>query len=245
MQVDLSEPAERAAATAAELHRSSASASDVLLRRQHVSGRDGWSQSAMRARPGARRRHGDSAARSRDCACYVGPGRRPHPLTSTTIDASAAEASGVARVDGRRAYETRVAAGRDASSDSGRCARAVAAVAARGARQRPRREASSRRARCGSAHGVTRTSASADADDDTPDDEMRTQAVFALSQRPKSESVPELDRARALGQVSVGRRAGDLLARADGRPARRRRLRGAARATLAAGTRRTARASTP
>jgi hypothetical protein len=28
--------------------------------------------------------------------------------------------------------------------------------------------------------------------DDTPDDEMRTQAVFALSQRPKSESVPAL-----------------------------------------------------
>jgi hypothetical protein len=28
--------------------------------------------------------------------------------------------------------------------------------------------------------------------DDTPDDEMRSQAVFALSQRPKSESVPAL-----------------------------------------------------
>jgi HEAT repeat protein len=28
--------------------------------------------------------------------------------------------------------------------------------------------------------------------DDTPDDEIRTQAVFALSQRPKSESVPAL-----------------------------------------------------
>jgi hypothetical protein len=44
--------------------------------------------------------------------------------------------------------------------------------------------------------------------DDTPDDEMRTQAVFALSQRPKSESVPALmDLARSAKYPSAKRSA--------------------------------------
>lgn len=44
--------------------------------------------------------------------------------------------------------------------------------------------------------------------DDTPDDEMRTQAVFVLSQRPKAESVPALmDLARSAKYPSVKRSA--------------------------------------
>ena len=44
--------------------------------------------------------------------------------------------------------------------------------------------------------------------DDTPDDEMRTQAVFVLSQRPKSESVPALmDLARSAKYPSAKRSA--------------------------------------
>jgi hypothetical protein len=44
--------------------------------------------------------------------------------------------------------------------------------------------------------------------DDTPDDEMRTQAVFALSQRPKSESVPALmDLAKSAKYPSAKRSA--------------------------------------
>ena len=40
--------------------------------------------------------------------------------------------------------------------------------------------------------GVSARLGIADSEDDTPDDEMRSQAVFVLSQRPKSESVPDL-----------------------------------------------------
>lgn len=48
----------------------------------------------------------------------------------------------------------------------------------------------------------------ADAHDDTPDDEMRSQAVFVLSQRQKSESVPELmDLARNAKHPSARRAA--------------------------------------
>jgi hypothetical protein len=44
--------------------------------------------------------------------------------------------------------------------------------------------------------------------DDTPDDEMRTQAVFALSQRPRSESVPTLmDLAKSAKYPSAKRSA--------------------------------------
>lgn len=42
------------------------------------------------------------------------------------------------------------------------------------------------------ANGVTDHLGIADAHDDSDDDEMRSQAVFVLSQRPKTESVPEL-----------------------------------------------------
>ena len=40
--------------------------------------------------------------------------------------------------------------------------------------------------------GVSEKLGLADESGDTDDDEMRKQAVFALSQRPKSESVPDL-----------------------------------------------------
>jgi HEAT repeat protein len=44
--------------------------------------------------------------------------------------------------------------------------------------------------------------------DNTDDDEMRTQAVFVLSQRPKAESVPELiDLARSSKHAAVRRSA--------------------------------------
>ena len=47
-----------------------------------------------------------------------------------------------------------------------------------------------------------------DAADRSDDDQMRTQAVFVLSQRPKSESVPELiDLARSAKYASVKRSA--------------------------------------
>ena len=47
-----------------------------------------------------------------------------------------------------------------------------------------------------------------DASDDTPEDEMRSQAVFVLSQRPKSESVPALiDAARSSPHPSARRAA--------------------------------------
>jgi HEAT repeat protein len=48
----------------------------------------------------------------------------------------------------------------------------------------------------------------ADAEDDTPDDEVRSQAVFALSQRPRTESVPDLiDLARSAKHPSARRAA--------------------------------------
>ena len=48
----------------------------------------------------------------------------------------------------------------------------------------------------------------ADAEDDTPDDEMRSQAVFVLSQRPKAESVPDLiELARSTKHPSARRAA--------------------------------------
>jgi HEAT repeat protein len=42
------------------------------------------------------------------------------------------------------------------------------------------------------ANGVNDHLGIADSHDDSDDDEMRTQAVFVLSQRPKTESVPDL-----------------------------------------------------
>jgi hypothetical protein len=58
------------------------------------------------------------------------------------------------------------------------------------------------------ATGVTDHLGIANSSDDTDDDEMRTQAVFVLSQRPKSESVPELiDLARSAKRASVRRSA--------------------------------------
>ncbi len=56
--------------------------------------------------------------------------------------------------------------------------------------------------------GVTARLGIADAEDDTPDDEMRSQAVFVLSQRPKSESVPDLiELARSTKHPSARRAA--------------------------------------
>jgi hypothetical protein len=58
------------------------------------------------------------------------------------------------------------------------------------------------------AMGVTDKLGIADTDDDTDQDEIRKQVVFALSQRPKSESVPELiDLARTSKYPSARRSA--------------------------------------
>ena len=56
--------------------------------------------------------------------------------------------------------------------------------------------------------GVSTRLGIADSEDDTPDDEMRSQAVFVLSQRPKGESVPDLiDLARSPKHPSARRAA--------------------------------------
>jgi hypothetical protein len=56
--------------------------------------------------------------------------------------------------------------------------------------------------------GVTEHLGIADTRDESTDDEMRSQAVFVLSQRPKSESVPELmDLARTAKHASARRAA--------------------------------------
>jgi hypothetical protein len=58
------------------------------------------------------------------------------------------------------------------------------------------------------ANGVTDHLGIADSADDSEDDEMRTQAVFVLSQRPKAESVPELiELARTAKHASARRSA--------------------------------------
>jgi hypothetical protein len=56
--------------------------------------------------------------------------------------------------------------------------------------------------------GVSEHLGLADTQDESPDDEMRTQAVFVLSQRPRSESVPELiELARTAKHASARRSA--------------------------------------
>lgn len=58
------------------------------------------------------------------------------------------------------------------------------------------------------ANGVTDHLGIADSRDDSEEDQMRTQAVFVLSQRPKAESVPELiDLARSAKHASARRSA--------------------------------------
>jgi hypothetical protein len=58
------------------------------------------------------------------------------------------------------------------------------------------------------ANGVTDHLGIADSGDDSEDDQMRTQAVFVLSQRPKAESVPELiELARTAKHASARRSA--------------------------------------
>ena len=58
------------------------------------------------------------------------------------------------------------------------------------------------------ANGVTDHLGIADSHDDSDEDQMRTQAVFVLSQRPKAESVPELiDLARGAKHASARRSA--------------------------------------
>jgi hypothetical protein len=58
------------------------------------------------------------------------------------------------------------------------------------------------------ANGVTDHLGIADSHDDSEEDEMRTQAVFVLSQRPKGESVPELiELARSAKHASARRSA--------------------------------------
>jgi hypothetical protein len=57
------------------------------------------------------------------------------------------------------------------------------------------------------ANGVNDHLGIADAHDDSDDDEMRTQAVFVLSQRPKGESVPELIELARSGKHPAARRS--------------------------------------
>jgi hypothetical protein len=57
------------------------------------------------------------------------------------------------------------------------------------------------------ASGVSDHLGIADAQDESPDDEMRSQAVFVLSQRPKSESVPELIELARTAKHASARRA--------------------------------------
>lgn len=120
---------------------------------------------------------------------YVGP-RPVDTRDIATIDASAAEAAAwlgdvVARNDSRVAADAMLPL---LLADAPEPWSLFLRVARDSSRSRAVRRASLDWL----ARGVSARLGIADAEDDTPDDEMRTQAVFVLSQRPKSESVPDL-----------------------------------------------------
>ena len=136
---------------------------------------------------------------------YVGP-RTPDERAVTTIDASAAEASAwLSEVVARN--ESRVAS--DAMlplllADAPKPWSLFLRVARDSSRSRGVRHA----ALDWLGRGVSARLGIADAGDDTPDDEMRSQAVFALSQRPRGESVPDLiELARSAKHPSARRAA--------------------------------------
>jgi len=120
---------------------------------------------------------------------YVGP-RAADTRDITTIEATAADASAwLSDVVARN--ESRVAA--DAMlplllAD----APEPWALLLRVARDSSRSRGVRRSALDWLGRGVNAHLGIADAEDDSPDDEVRSQAVFALSQRPKAESVPDL-----------------------------------------------------
>jgi hypothetical protein len=136
---------------------------------------------------------------------YVGP-RPTDTRDMATIDASAAETSAwladvVARGEGRVAEDAMLPL---LLADAPEPWPLLLRVARDSSRSRGVRRA----ALDWLARGVTARLGIADAEDDTPDDEVRSQAVFALSQRPKSESVPDLiELARSAKHPSARRAA--------------------------------------
>jgi hypothetical protein len=136
---------------------------------------------------------------------YVGP--RPEETRGvTTIDASAADASAwladiVARSDSRVATDAMLPLLLSNAPEPW-------ALFLRVARDSSRSRAVRRAALDWLGRGVNARLGIADAEDDTPDDEVRSQAVFALSQRPRGESVPDLiELARSAKHPSARRAA--------------------------------------
>jgi hypothetical protein len=136
---------------------------------------------------------------------YVGP-RPDDTRAMTTIDASAADASSwlsdvVARNDSRVASDAMLPL---LLADAPEPWSLFLRVARDSSRPRAVRHA----ALDWLGRGVNSHLGIADAEDDTPDDEVRSQAVFALSQRPRTESVPDLiDLARSAKHPSARRAA--------------------------------------
>jgi hypothetical protein len=136
---------------------------------------------------------------------YIGP-RPADTRDITTIDASAADASAwlsdvVARNDSRVASDAMLPL---LLADAPEPWPLFLRVARDSSRSRGIR----RSALDWLGRGVNARLGIADAEDDTPDDEMRSQAVFVLSQRPKTESVPDLiELARATKHPSARRSA--------------------------------------
>ena len=136
---------------------------------------------------------------------YVGP--RPSDTRGvTTIEASAADASAwladvVARTETRVAAEAMLPL---LLADAPEPWTLFLRVARDASRSRGVRQS----AFDWLGRGVTARLGIADAEDDTPDDEVRSQAVFALTQRPRGESVPDLiELARSAKHPSARRAA--------------------------------------
>jgi len=136
---------------------------------------------------------------------YVGP-RPADPRDATTIEAAAGDASAwlsdvVSRNDSRVATDAMFPL---LLADVPEPWALFLRVARDSARSRGVR----RSALDWLGRGVNARLGIADVEDDTPDDEMRAQAVFVLSQRPKSESVPDLiELARSTKHPSARRAA--------------------------------------
>ena len=135
---------------------------------------------------------------------YAGP-RPAETRDITTIDASAADASAwlseiVARNDSRVASDAMLPLLLADAPEPW-------ALFLRVARDSSRSRGVRRSALDWLGRGVNVRLGIADAEDDTPEDEVRSQAVFALSQRPKSESVPDLIELARVAKYPSARRA--------------------------------------
>lgn len=135
---------------------------------------------------------------------YAGP-RLADARDVTTIEASAADASAwlsdvVARNDSRVAADAMLPLLLADAAEPW-------ALFLRVARDSSRSRGVRRSALDWLGRGVNARLGIADAEDDTPDDEVRSQAVFALSQRPKSESVPDLIELARVAKYPSARRA--------------------------------------